>query len=68
MFYLVGLGLGDAEDITAKGLDIVRRAERVYLESYTSILTVGVEKLVSSFQSELFNSVDGHYDVFIIWT
>lgn len=46
MFYVIGLGLGGAEDITVKGLEIVKRAERVYLESYTSILTVGKEVLV----------------------
>ena len=47
MFYLVGLGLGDASDITVKGLEIVKAAKRVYLEAYTSILTVGKEALVS---------------------
>ena len=47
MFYLVGLGLGDAEDITVKGLQIVKSAKRVYLEAYTSILTVGKDALVS---------------------
>jgi len=41
MLYLVGLGLCDATDITVKGLDVVRKASRVYLEAYTSILTVG---------------------------
>ena len=46
MLYLVGLGLCDATDITVKGLEIVRRASRVYLEAYTSILTVGKEALV----------------------
>ena len=46
MLYLVGLGLGDARDITARGLEVVRRASRVYLEAYTSILTVGKEMLV----------------------
>ena len=46
MFYLIGLGLGDAEDITVKGLRIVKNAKRVYLEAYTSILTVGKEALV----------------------
>jgi len=47
MLYLIGLGLGDAEDITCKGLAVVQRASRVYLEAYTSILTVGTEALVS---------------------
>lgn len=47
MLYLVGLGLGDAKDITVKGLEIVRRARLVFLEAYTSILGVGKEALVS---------------------
>lgn len=46
MLYLIGLGLGDAKDITVRGLDIVKKAEKVYLEAYTSILTVGKEALV----------------------
>lgn len=46
MFFLVGLGLGDAKDITVKGLEIVKNAKRVYLEAYTSILSVGKEALV----------------------
>lgn len=46
MFYVIGLGLGSAEDITVRGLEIVKKAERVYLEAYTSILTVGKEVLV----------------------
>ncbi|XP_001506442.1 diphthine methyl ester synthase [Ornithorhynchus anatinus] len=45
MLYLVGLGLGDARDITVKGLQVVQRCSRVYLEAYTSILTVGKETL-----------------------
>ena len=48
MLYLVGLGLADERDITVKGLDIVRAAERVYLESYTSILLVDKDILVRS--------------------
>ena len=46
MLYLIGLGLGDAEDITVKGLSVVRRAYKVYLEAYTSILGVGIDALV----------------------
>lgn len=45
MFFVIGLGLGDPKDITVKGLEIVKRCERVYLEAYTSILTCGQEKL-----------------------
>ncbi|ROT40773.1 Diphthine synthase [Sodiomyces alkalinus F11] len=40
MLYLVGLGLADETDITVKGLEIVKKASRVYLEAYTSILLV----------------------------
>jgi len=47
MLYLIGLGLADETDITVKGLEIVKRAERVYLEAYTSILLVDKGKLVS---------------------
>lgn len=46
MLYFIGLGLGDAKDITVKGLEIVKNCKRVYLEAYTSILTVGKESLV----------------------
>ncbi|RUS74469.1 hypothetical protein EGW08_017768 [Elysia chlorotica] len=53
MFYLVGLGLGDATDITVKGLEIVRKAKRVYLEAYTSILTVGKEALEAFYGREI---------------
>lgn len=47
MLYLVGLGLADETDITVRGLEIVKKAERVYLEAYTAILLVDKEKLVS---------------------
>ena len=46
MLQLVGLGLADETDVTVKGLEMIKRAERVYLEAYTSILLVDVSKLV----------------------
>lgn len=46
MLYLVGLGLADETDITVRGLEVVKKAERVYLEAYTSILLVDKAKLV----------------------
>jgi hypothetical protein len=46
MLYLIGLGLSDETDITVKGLEIVRKASRVYLEAYTSILLVNKTVLV----------------------
>lgn len=47
MLYLVGLGLADEKDITVKGLEIVKKAERVYLEAYTAVLLVEKDVLVS---------------------
>lgn len=47
MLHLVGLGLADEKDITVRGLEIVKKAERVYLEAYTAILLVDKSKLVS---------------------
>jgi diphthine synthase len=38
MLYLIGLGLSHPTDITVRGLEIVRKCKRVYLEAYTSIL------------------------------
>jgi diphthamide biosynthesis methyltransferase len=48
MLYLVGLGLADEKDITVKGLEVVKKATRVYLEAYTAVLLVEKEVLVSS--------------------
>lgn len=53
MFYLVGLGLGDAKDITVTGLEVVKAAKRVYLEAYTSILTVGKDALEAYYGREV---------------
>lgn len=46
MLYMIGLGLADERDITIKGLEIVKRAERVFLEAYTAILLVDRSRLV----------------------
>jgi diphthine synthase len=43
--HLVGIGLADEKDITLKGLELVKKSELVYLESYTSKLSVPVASL-----------------------
>ncbi|XP_023669056.1 diphthine methyl ester synthase [Paramormyrops kingsleyae] len=53
MLYFIGLGLGDAKDITVKGLEIIKQCSRVYLEAYTSILTVGKQALEEFYGREL---------------
>jgi diphthine synthase len=45
MLFLVGLGLGDAKDITLNGLELVKKVGKVYLENYTSILACGQREL-----------------------
>ena len=47
VFYLIGLGLGDPTDVTVRGLEIIKKCSRVYLEAYTSIISAGKEGLVS---------------------
>jgi len=51
MLYLIGLGLADEKDISVRGLEIVKRASRVYLEAYTAILLVDKEALVRALYS-----------------
>ncbi|XP_053324808.1 diphthine methyl ester synthase [Spea bombifrons] len=53
MLYLIGLGLGDAKDVTVRGLEVIKSCSRVYLEAYTSILSVGKEALEEFYGREL---------------
>ena len=46
MLYLIGLGLTDETDVSVKGLELIKRVERVYLEAYTSILMIDTSRLV----------------------
>ena len=45
MLYLIGIGLNDEKDISVKGLEVVKKCDKVYLESYTSRLACSVSKL-----------------------
>jgi diphthine synthase len=38
VLYIIGLGLGDEEDVTVKGRAAIARCGRVWLEAYTSLL------------------------------
>ena len=40
VFYIIGLGLGDEKDISVKGLETIKKCDKIYLENYTSILGV----------------------------
>lgn len=48
MLFIVGVGLGDENDVTAKGDAAIRASDLVVLEMYTSILAVSTDRLVSS--------------------
>lgn len=45
VLFMIGLGLGDEKDITVKGLETVRKCKRVFLEHYTAVIGVPIEKL-----------------------
>ncbi|KAG8470460.1 hypothetical protein KFE25_008881 [Diacronema lutheri] len=49
MLYLIGLGLADEKDITMRGVEALKRCGKVYLEAYTSILTVGKERFEEAY-------------------
>lgn len=42
MLYIIGLGLGDERDITLRGLEAVKKSQKVYMEAYTSLLSFGL--------------------------
>ncbi len=43
--YIIGIGLSTEKDITVKGLEIVKKCDKVYLENYTSLLQCSVSDL-----------------------
>lgn len=43
--YLIGIGLSTEKDITVKGLELVKKCDKVYLENYTSLLQCSVQDL-----------------------
>lgn len=54
VLYVIGLGLGDEKDITVRGLELVKSADKVFLEAYTSILGgVSKERLEAFYEKEV---------------
>ncbi len=45
MFYLIGIGIGNEKGITLEGLEILKGADSIYLENYTSKLNFRIEDL-----------------------
>ena len=42
---IIGIGINTEKDITVKGLEIVKRCNKVYLEDYTSVLNCSLKDL-----------------------
>ena len=53
MLSLIGLGLNDEKDISVKGLELVKQADIVYLENYTSKLQCSKEALEKLYGKEI---------------
>lgn len=51
--YMIGIGLNDERDISVKGLELVRKADVIYLENYTSTLNVSKETLEEFYGKEI---------------
>jgi len=51
--YLIGLGLSDEKDISVKGLEIIKKCDKVYLENYTSLLRCSKEELEKFYKKKI---------------
>lgn len=47
--YFIGLGLGDEKDITVKGLEAIKKADKIYMETYTSKLVISNKEDLEKF-------------------
>lgn len=53
VLFIVGLGLGDEKDITVRGLEAIRSCDKIFLESYTSVLCVDKERLAQFYEKPI---------------
>ena len=51
--YFIGLGLNDEKDVTVKGLNLVKKADVVYLENYTAVLNCPVNYLEKLYEKKI---------------
>ena len=51
--YLIGIGMGDEKDISVKGLEIVKKCDKIYLENYTSVLECDLNKLEKLYEKKV---------------
>ncbi|GMH72684.1 hypothetical protein TL16_g05981 [Triparma laevis f. inornata] len=53
VLYIIGLGLFDHKDIPLRGLEAVKKSERVWLENYTSILHCPTAELEEAYGKKI---------------
>lgn len=53
VLYVIGLGLGNEQDITLRGLNAVKQSKKVFLENYTSVLGVNPNTLSTFYGREV---------------
>lgn len=70
VLFIIGLGLGDEKDVTIRGLEAIKSSSLVFLEAYTSILSVEKEKMEAFYGCKVQiadrNFVEGEADEEII--
>lgn len=53
VLFMIGLGLGDEKDITVKGLEAIKKCKHVFLEHYTAIIGVPVDRLEAFYEKKI---------------
>jgi diphthine synthase len=53
VLYLIGLGLSSAKDISVRGLELIKSSDAVYMEFYTSILSIPLEDLSAFYGKQI---------------
>ena len=54
MLTFIGLGLFDESDVSVRGMDVIRSADTVFLEVYTSVLTgASIERLEACYGKKI---------------
>lgn len=53
VLYIIGLGLGDEKDVTIRGLEAIKSCDKVFLECYTSILSIEKDRLEAFYGKEV---------------
>jgi diphthine synthase len=52
VLYIIGLGLHDEKDVTVRGLELIKSSDKVFLEAYTSVLSIGKGRLEAFYGRE----------------